>query len=292
MKRVWKTAFLAALFALVSCGGQPSGNGSGNVAEPQEVAGVLGVANQQLMKTEEPLMRAGIPVPMLPIKPFSAGPAPLDTASWDCSGVTVSGDTTDADDDGVPVDATYDGRCTWSYGGDGGSVSGYWEYDHVRVQDPNDHDADAGVKVSGTIRWGIHTMDGSIEATWRIVKHDLIKSGNARNFDYKGAWTFVVGGETYTVNYDLSGTWTPDDPSDPWGNGAVSASGSFSGAGPDCAGGWGVTFSLNALHFADCGIDGGSASYTVKDCDGNTCTLNVSWTGCNGATDAGSCVNP
>ena len=296
MKRSWKVAFLAALFALVSCGGQPpggnGGGGSGNAAEPQEVAGVLGAANEQLLKIEEPLMYAGVPVPMLPFMPFSVGIAPLDTATWDCSGVSVSGNTTDADDDGVPVDATYNGRCTWSYSGSEGSASGYWEYDDVRVQDPNDHDPDAGVKVSGTIEWGIQTTDGSVEVTWRIVKHELIKTGNDRNFNYEGSWTIQVDGESYTVNYDMSGTWSPDDPDDPWGNGTMTASGSFSGTGPDCAGGWSVTFSLNALHFADCGIDGGSASYTVTDCEGHTCTLTVNWAGCNNVGFGGDCVGP
>ncbi len=294
MKRSWKIAFLAALFALVSCGGQPpggnGGGGSGNVAKPNDVADVLAAANGQLFKIEGLLEEVGIPVPMLPFAPFSGGVAAMDTASWNCSDVRVTGNATDADRDGIPVNATYDGRCTWSVSGSGGSASGYWEYQNVNVQDPDDHDPDAGVRVKGTVVWGIETADSSVDFTWNIVTHELVKSGGSHNFNYEGSWTISVDSETYTVNYDMSGTWSPDDPDDPWGNGTMTAEGSFSGTGPDCAGGWSVTFNLNALHFADCGIDGGSASYTVTDCGGDTCTLTVNWAGCDNVSYGGSCI--
>lgn len=293
MKKCWMIlgATLAAL--LVACGGQaPGGNGSGsgNVAAPNDVADVLAAANSQLINIEGPLTEAGIPVPTLPYVPFSGDVAAADTASWNCTNVIVTGNATDADRDSVPVNATYNGRCTWSYSVSGGGVSGYWEYQNVNIQDPNDRDPSAGVRVKGTVVWGFETADGSVGFTWKIVSHELVKSASGHNFNYEGSWTIAVDSATYTVNYNMSGTWSPDDPDDPWGNGTMTAEGNFSGSGPDCANEWKVDFSLNVLHFADCGIDSGQASYTVTDCDGASCTFNARWAGCGNVSYDGSCI--
>ena len=298
MKRIGMLVSVLALFVLGSCGQTPpagGGNGGGGttpVVEPQDVAEVLGAAETQLYRLEAPLAQAGVPVPVLLFGPFSGGIAPLDTATWNCDPVTVTGNASDPDRDGIPVDATYNGRCTWSYSGDQGSVEGYWEYRNVNVQDPNSNDPQAGVKVKGEVEWGITVSgEGSVTFTWTITQHDLVKQGEKYNFAYVGEWNISASDGQYSFNYDLSGTWTPDDPNEPWGNGTLSASGSFNGNGPDCTNGWRATVNVSNVHYADCGIDSGSATYHVTDCDGTTCTATVEWSGCDLVNVGGSCID-
>jgi len=285
MKKWLGLATLVLLAALVSCGGQPSGGGSS--VDARDIASVLGAANEQTYKLAEPLSAAGIPVPALTM-PLSDGVAPLDTASWNCDAVTATGNLTDADNDGIPVNATFNGRCTWNYSGEEGSLVGYWEYQNLKVEDPNDADASGGIRVGGKIVWGYSGGGTEMTITWTI-KHDLLKSGAHYDFTYKGDWQINISGQTSAFSYNYHGTLTPDDMDNPWGNGTVTASGSFGGTSAGCESGWSVTLSLSGVHFAECGIDSGSADFTVAACDGHTCTIHISWSGCDSANYSGSC---
>jgi len=257
--------------------GGGGGGGSGGNATAQDVGKVLTAANEQLYRVESPLLLAGVPVPVLGIAPFSAGLAPQDVASWNCTGVTVTGDASDPDGDGIPANATYNGKCTWSYSGGGGSVSGYWEYRNVNVQDPNNADPKAGVKVQGTIEWGVSSSSGSFTSTWTITQHDLVRNGNVYDFTYKGNWTLTVNNSgAYTFDYQLSGTWTPVNANQPWTAGTMDATGSFSGSGPGCNG-WSLNVTLSGVHDNGTKIDGGTATFSGTDCDGNSASVTVEW---------------
>ncbi len=279
-KRVMVGAF--ALLLLVACGGQApagggnDGNGQTPVANPQDLAAALSAASSQLYRLERPLITL-VPVPVLGLAPFTVGVAPLDTVTWDCSPVTVTGNASDPDRDGIPVNATYDGRCTWSYSGSE-SAKGYWEYQKVNVQDPDSNDPQAGVRVKGVIKWGATaTAAGSVNSTWTITRHDLVRKGDAYKFDYAGSWVVTLDRKVYTFNYDLSGTWTPDDMKHPWDNGTLSAEGRFSGNGPDCANGWTLDARLSGVHFTAEKIDAGKAYYSGTGCDGKAAAASVSW---------------
>jgi len=285
MKRVWLGFGVLLVLLLAACGGQaPAGNGGNGddgssgvpVVEPQDVAEVLSAANSQLYRLEQPLS-ALVPVPTLGLAPFAVGIAPLDTADWDCSPVTVTGDASDPDNDGIPVNATYNGKCTWSYSGSGGSFAGYWEYENVNVQDPDSDDPQAGVKVKGKVEWGITSTASSVASTWTITQHDLVKQGDDYKFDYVGNWVVTADGDTYSFNYDLSGTWTPDDMDDPWGDGTVNAEGRFGGSSSSCATGWSFSVNLSGVHLTADKIDAGTANYSGTDCDGDTTTVSVTW---------------
>ncbi|WP_456446701.1 hypothetical protein [Oceanithermus sp.] len=275
MKQRW--IFTGAVLALVlaACGTQKADGGS-QAVDPRDVAATLSVANEQLYKISEPLQLAGMPVPLL-IVPFSTGAVPLDVASWDCGSVTVAGTLTDADGDGIPVSATYNGRCTWSYSGTEGSFSGYWEYRNLKVEDPNDADSEAGIKVKGVVEWGYSGGGQSLTWIWTLTQHDFVKQGSGYAFTYTGNWQIVVNGsDNYTFDYNLSGTWVPDDANSPWGDGTLNASGSFSGSGTGCTG-WSLQATLTDVHYSAGRIDGGSASFSGNDCDGTTTSFTVSW---------------
>ncbi len=271
MKSIWKV-LLVALFMLVACGGQSN---NPKQVDPQQAAEPLAIASEQLYRISQPLSMAGVPAPIM-IMPFSTGVAPLDTAEWDCSQVSYSGDLTDNDEDGIPVNATYNGRCTWSYSGGEGSMSGYWEFKNLRIQDPNDGDADAGVKASGGVAWGLESDGSSMSIVWTLDKHELIKQGASYTFAFKGNWKVTVGSDVYNFNYDLSGDWTPDDATDPWGDGTMNATGQLSGSGPSCAG-WSASFELSGVHFSGNKVVSGTGSYSVTDCDGSSASVTITW---------------
>ena len=268
MRNTWMLLLLA-LFILVSCGGQQQ------QVDPQKVAEPLSISNQQLYKISQPLARAGVPAPVF-ISPFAKSVSALDTAEWNCSKVTATGNLTDGDNDGIPVDAVYNGKCTWGYSNGSGSATGYWEFKALRVQDPNDRDPDAGVKASGSIVWGVESGGNSITFTWKLDKHNLERQGGGHKFDFKGTWTIAGSGDTYIFNYDMSGDWTPDSSSDPWGDGVMNARGSFSGSGPSCTS-WSTSFTLTSVHFSEDEINSGSGVYDVTDCGGNTAHIEVNW---------------
>ncbi|ADR37476.1 hypothetical protein Ocepr_2025 [Oceanithermus profundus DSM 14977] len=278
MKKRWIFVGAVLTVLLAACGTQaPSGGGGTSSIDPREVAGTLSTANEQLYDVSAPLGRVGIPVPLL-LLPFSSGTAPLDVASWDCGSVTVTGTLTDTDGDGIPVNATYDGRCSWSYSGTEGSFSGYWEYRNLKVQDPDDADPAAGIKVNGVVEWGYSGGGQSLTWTWTLTQHDFVKQSGGYGFTYVGNWRIVVNDtDNYAFDYNLSGTWAPDTATDPWGNGTLNASGDFSGSGPACTG-WSLQATLSGVHFNGGMIDGGSATYTGTDCDGTSVTFDVTWT--------------
>jgi len=279
--RKYRLLFGLLLFALLAgCGQQtgPSGNDGGNNhgIAAQRVATALQAAEVQLYEVVSPLNRAGLPVPPA-LLPLSVGVAPLDTASWDCTPVTVFGNLADADDDGIPVNATFNGRCTWSYSGPGGAVSGWWEYKDLDVQDPNDHDPTAGIKASGEVDWSYTVQSETVTGTWELTQHDLTKQNDHYNFVYKGTWTLTTKDGKYTLHYDIHGTWTPDDPDNPWGDGVLSAEGSFSGRGPGCANGWNLQVNLTGLHHKGDKIVDGTASFSGTDCDGHSGSVSITW---------------
>ena len=276
MKKRW--IFVGAVLSvlLAACGTQaPNGGGGSSSVDPRDVAAPLSTANEQLYKLSEPLALAGVPVPLL-FLPLSSGATPLDVASWNCGTVTVTGTLTDADGDGIPVNATYNGRCNWSYSGTEGSFSGYWQYNNLKVQDPDDADPEAGIKVSGAVEWGYSGNGQSLTWTWTLTQHDFVKQGGGYDFTYVGQWDISAPDGNYTFSYDLSGSWTPDDPNNPWGDGTLNASGSFSGSGPNCTG-WSLQTTLTNVHYSAGRIDGGSASFSGTDCDGNATAFTVSW---------------
>jgi len=291
VKKTW-IILAIGMAALVSCGGQKdNGGGSGTNFDPSGVAKVLGTANEQLDKLTAPLAGSTVPIPLAPVlaNPFSTGIAAMDSVDWSCDHVVVSGNTADADSDGIPVDATFNGRCTWSYAGGGETISGYWQYDNLKVQDPDDHDSAAGIKASGQVEWGVTSGGSSITFTWTLRQHDLVKSGGSYHFDYEGEWRISVGEEVYTFGYEFSGTWTPDDASKPWGNGTMSGTSSFNGNGPSCSAGWSVTATISAVHYADCGINSGQVDFQVTGCDGGSCNARIIWDGCDTENISGSC---
>ena len=281
------------LFALLTGCGQQSAPNVGGEASAKQVVITLQAADAQLYRIAEPLALAGVPVPTMPFL-FASGVAPLDTATWNCDNVTTTGNLSDADDDGIPVNATFNGKCTWSYSGSEGSVSGSWEFQNLNVQDPDDADPTSGVKVSGKVIWSFSAGGSTITWTWNLTRHDFVKQSGSYGFTYEGSWSVATNDGSYTFEYDLTGTWTPNDPSDPWGDGVLNAEGQFNASGPNCASGWHLNVTLSNLDFRGDKIVSGNASFSGTNCDGDSGWIRINWSAtqiCFTTQDGSFCVN-
>ena len=272
MKNI-KTLMLAALFALAACTSQTTSESSGESLDPRQAAEPLAISSEQIYKLNQPLAMAGVPAFIIPM-PLTEGVSSLDASDWDCSGVSISGNLGDADSDGIPINAVYDGRCTWEY--PDVSMSGYWEFDNLNIQDPSDSDPDAGIIASGGAAWSVTSSGSTLTLTWTFNKYELSKEGGNYDFTYEGSWRVTDGTNTYTFNHDLTGTWTPDDASDPWNDGVMSSVVAFNGSGPSCAS-WSANMQLNSAHYVDDKIINGSARFSLTDCSGDTSSGSISW---------------
>jgi len=275
-KRLGLALVLAGVLAACGGGGGSgdSGGGGGGGGLPQvDPAETLSVMEQSFAlfyRAAYPTALVGVPVPLIP--PYALLPY-----GWDCAGVTVTGNPTDFDGDGVPVNATYNGGCSVTGTGNGVTVTLSWNFKDVTVQDPDDRDPGAGVKANGEVQWVLTVNDKSYTLTWTITKYEFLHENTRFTFDYEGRWVLSADGETGTVNYAFDGSWTPDDSDDPFAAGTLNGNVHYDVTDPDCARGWQVDGTLTGVHSTEEKIDGGTAEITLTDCDGEQESMTVTW---------------
>jgi len=211
--------------------------------------------------------------------------------SWTCTGVQSSGDLSDPDHDGIPTNAHYTGHCTVN---DPQAGTFSWSLDFY-IADAANSDPRAGFRSHGSVVW---EAAGEGKMTWTITHHDVVKQANSAAYDltYEGKWQYQDYQDSSndgSISYDLSGTWTPDNPSassfiDLWNSGTLDVSGSVTFSGGGCTTTTNLSFNL---HYDDSGCaDRGSVSYSGQDCDGHACNVAASWQSCNGPYSvSGSC---
>ena len=311
LKKLLAISFLLAL-ALVACnqqspgsngggGGNGGGSGSSNVGIEEAYAAINA--------SQAPLYRAFVatgkaslasngyfPVPPVilpaPVPLGNGAGAPVAQGfNWTCTGVQSSGNLSDPDRDGIPTNAHYTGHCTVS---DPQSGTVNWTLDFY-IADAANNDPRAGFRSHGSIVWEVA---GQGKLTWTITHHDVVKRTNSTVYDltYEGSWRYEDyqdGSNDGSISYDLSGTWTPDDPNaanfiDLWGSGTLALDGSVTFKDSSCTATVDLSFNL---HFDANGCaDHGSVSYNGQDCDGHACNVSASWQSCNGPyTLSGGC---
>jgi len=280
MRKLW-FLLVVLVFALAACGQQTGGNENANTADPGEVVEALRATYDQMFsELAADIPHLGIVNPTL--LSTSNGVAPLDTLTWDCTGVSATGNLTDADNDGIPANATYNGSCSWSYTSPEVTASFEWKLRDVNIEDADETDPIAGFRAKGEVvwEWTINSESGSI--TWNFDPHDWVRDGDHWNLDYEGEITWQSGGESGTLDYDLSGTWTPDDSNDPWGSGNLELSGDFTWTEGTCTSTLEITYA--EVHYNDDGaIDSGRLDFTVTEvCDdgsGDSVSCTLTWSG-------------
>ena len=279
MRKLWLW-LVVLVFALAACSQQTGGNQNANTADPGKVAEALRATYDRVFTK----LAAQIPLPgIVNLAPLSTsnGIAPLDTLTWNCTGVSATGNLTDTDNDGIPANATFNGSCSWSYTGSGGAATLEWEFRDVNIEDADDTDPIAGFRAKGEVAWEWTVNGESGIITWNFTRHDWVRvlNSNQWDLDYEGNITCESGGESGTLDYDLSGTWTADDINDPWGSGNLDLSGGFTWTKGTCT----STLTITAdVHYNDDGaIDSGQLDFTGTDCDGDSVSCRVTWSGPN-----------
>ena len=303
--RWWSLGFAAllTLVLLAGCGGSGAngsgGNGSGGGSSQASAEAAL----NNVVVSETPLYNAFVSTayasigtggvfPALPVvlpSPLNKDAAPLAVYAWDCSGVQASGDLSDPDDDGIPANGRYQGSCTVTETGTG---TFSWHLD-LSIQDVDNTDPKAGFTSSGNVSW---ELQGKWKIEWSASEHSVRRNqSGGYDLTYEGGWAYTDYSDSSndgSINYNLDGTWTPDDPNasfeDVWtGPGTLAMNGKVS-ASNDCA--VDANFSFN-LHFNGDGCaDRGQISYSGNDCQAHSCNVTASWSSCNGPYQAsGGC---
>ena len=304
------TAIFPLSMVLISCGGGGDGSSDSsqtvNQATTEELLSNTAVKiGDQLYEGLSGLNLSSYNVPAIPQMPsgFNISSASISKQQVsNCSG-SSTGDLTDKDDDGIPVNGTYSFKCT--YGTDI-----IWEGE-ISARDDDDNDRLSGFDVcTGVFDTGGCTkkstvMTSSLGKVERIFDMDIDKVNSTYNFTtFYHKWIFVPANTTSPTIYatmesnNLSYTADSDGDNDPWNNGtwngAITLTGSdgtnlvsinitatdlhitdgcsqggvdrgtLSITGNCPAGSSNETFNITA-NFSNCG----TKSLTITDCDGN-----------------------
>ncbi|ACO04789.1 MAG TPA: hypothetical protein DEP48_05270 [Persephonella sp.] len=282
--------------ALISCGG---GGGGGettqttNQATTEDVLSSSGVEigdvlyNSLASSVSNPNL--GVPI-VLPSMPQGFGPVSATISAQqvtNCTG-SASGDLTDIDDDGIPVNGTYTFECkygtyvTWK-----GKISAKDDNDNDRL---SGYDICTGVFSNGCSREPT-TMTSSLGTVEKITDVNIDKVDSTYVFTpFYHKWTFKPSDPTASTIYgilestDLSYTPDADGDNDPWDSGTWN--GTITATGSDGTSTASINITATDLHISDTcdGADGGSITYSGTCDTGGTFRLTVTLTGCKTGT--------
>ncbi len=163
--------------------------------------------------TEEASQDASVSLPFSLIPDFIGDIVKAPDSTWDCSGSSASGDTSDNDGDGVPVDASYDIQCSKAFDNLPG-VSGealVQRSGTLKLADKDDNDPYSGFKAEKDITYS-YTQAGQTYTAEHSFKRDWSKSGNGYTFNHENAWSW----DANKITSATSGDYTPDDLDSPF----------------------------------------------------------------------------
>ena len=153
---------------------------------------------------------------------------------WDCSGSSASGDTSDADDDGIAKNATYTISCTkdFSFAGFGSPVSVTRE-GTLTMQDQDDNDPTSGYDATGNATYTYKLMGTNTVTVTREFSRHWQKNASAYSFNHSNDWEWAsamgmgMPSTSYKVEQARSGSYIPDDPTKPFKAGQLTETGSI-----------------------------------------------------------------
>ena len=287
---------------LVSCGGGGGDSTSGNTVNTASAGDMVSTTSlgqnlyQSLQGPTGSISNAPVSLPSMPGGVSSLSISKQETTT-SCSG-TPSGNLTDTDDDGIPVNGTYDFTCNYP--------NNIVLQGKISAKDDNDNDPQSGFDVctgvlSPTCSRDPITATGSFGTFKQTM--DINLSGNVAQgytfdtFYYK--WELISSsGNVSAVMNSNNLTYDPDADgnNDPWDKGIWNGTINFTASGGSSAS---YSITLDNLHVGACS-DG---SATGKITYSGTCpavstnptfnlTVNItscgqgtaSWTDCNGTS--------
>ncbi|WP_457621374.1 hypothetical protein [Persephonella sp.] len=280
-------------FILASCGGGGDDTTPVNQATTEEVLSSSGVeiGDTLYSNISGVLTNSGLAgVPVLPSMPagFSTTSATITKQQvTNCSG-SASGDLTDIDDDGIPVNGTYTFECTY-----GTDIT--WQ-GKISAKDDNDNDKLSGFDLcTGVFNTSCSreptTMTSSLGTVEKITDINIDKVDSTYVFTpFYHKWTFTPSDPTASTIYgilestDLSYTPDADGDNDPWDSGTWN--GTITATGSDGTDTVSISITTNNLHISEScdGADSGSITYSGTCDTGGTFTLTATFTGCKTGT--------
>jgi len=232
MKKLSIVAILALLLA--ACGNTGNNNGNGGNAGNQATAvEAVEVSEQPANNGSDATLdkviddegsSLGLEGQFLPdfSKFFEVVTSPI--SDWDCSGSSAEGDLSDADDDGIAKNATYTIECTKS------GFMGVTEAKRegtLTMQDADDNDPASGYKSTGRITYNYTMVGQTYSATREFSRKWTGNAASGYGFHHTHSWTWSAAGQSYKVEHDRQGNYTPDSADDPFAAGDLSEQGTI-----------------------------------------------------------------
>ena len=232
IKKLSIVAILALLLA--ACGNTGNNNGSGGNAGNQATAVEAVEVNDQPANNgsdttldkviDDKGSDLGLTGNFMPdfSKFFEIVTSPV--ADWDCSGSSVSGDASDADDDGIAKNATYTIECTKS------GFLGVTEAKRegtLTMQDADDNDPHSGYTSNGSFTYSYTLMGQTYSATREFSRQWTGNAADGYGFHHTHSWTWSAAGHEYKVEHDRQGSYDPDNADDPFAAGDLSETGTI-----------------------------------------------------------------
>ena len=280
--------------AIVSCGGGGSGSDSysrGGQTNFQKLLnsstykGPIGIFNK-IQKSDGGQILGLSGSKSAP--PLSASLLSAQSSNYNCITDNVTGNQTDADGDGIPVDLIYQFDCTTTNGNKMIQTFGT-----VQIKDQDDGDPQSGFALcTGTIQGNSCSRDPITSATTSgsgttnvqlTMDINIVKSGATYSFNNFYINLAVGSSLTLTLNA-IGATFVQDSPGD-WENGTINGTVTLSvGSGRSAK-----SFSITStdLHVSSsCHTpDGGTVQWSTASCPAPSSSyikeLTVNYTGCN-----------
>ena len=231
-----KLSMVALLALLAACGTTPQGEGGGHASNQATAVEAVEISEQPANNGSDDVADEvadennddlGISDPLLPDFSHFMEIVTSPVAEWDCSGSSVSGDASDADDDGIAKNATYTVLCTKSFGFAGVSPFEAKREGTLTMQDADDHDPHSGYTSSGSFTYSYTFMGQTYSATRAFTRRWTGTAGSGYGFDHTHSWTWSAAGNEYKVEHERQGSYEPDDADDPFAAGDLSETGSL-----------------------------------------------------------------
>lgn len=278
---------LSALMLLAACGGgDPGPGGDGNAALDQGEAETLSALATQSDRFLIAMLQDPFSLTLASSTTSASLPRPLTKLlgqtpetdlgvlqSEEC--VTEGGNTTDADNDGIPVSATYTIDCDYSDPSYGSlKLTGSFTF-----SDKDDNDPLSGYTAEVSDYDYTFSADGTNVTFSMDLAIDLTVTADSYTADYTLNYDLSSAEGSGSLSYDYSLTYRPADASDPFAAGTFVVDGSldFESGGERYSLTVETTPELLYSSSCDSSFVGGSARY--EDSEGNA--LTVSYSGCN-----------
>ena len=226
------------------------------------------------------------------VTPLLPGSVSAQSSNYNCTTDSVTGNQTDADGDGIPVNITYEFECTSSDNGSTTQTSG-----KVQIKDQDDSDPESGFAIcTGTIQGNTcsrspitstTTSSSGTVNTKLTMDVNIVKNGTT--YTYNSFYFKLILGSFLDLTLDASGMSYKQDTAGDWENGTINGTMTLTVGSGGSAESFSVTYTNLHVSSSCDTADSGTAVWTRN----STCptpgsnyikSLTVTYTSCGKGT--------